>query len=194
MEVASIKSNELDNSTKEIKDTIDSLKKAPIVKNNYTISENDKNKIINYIDKVNKTNNDFKNIQELSTSLNNVDTELKENKDKIKILTENNNALELKVNTLTNNIEKKNKEIKELKKENSHLQEIVDYFKDLFNKLLNFFKDKMFDNNKEREMYFKVSKDLYNEDIFDDNEFNSIEDDYNWNKEQDSKDKDDFEL
>ena len=194
MEVASIKSNELDNSTKEIKDTIDSLKKAPIVKNNYTISENDKNKIINYIDKVNKTNNDFKNIQELSTSLNNVDTELKENKDKIKILTENNNALELKVNTLTNNIEKKNKEIKELKKENSHLQEIVDYFKDLFNKLLNFFKDKMFDNNKEREMYFKVSKDLYNEDIFNDNEFNSIEDDYNWNKEQDSKDKDDFEL
>ena len=43
-------------------------------------------------------------------------------------------------------------------------------------------------------MYFKVSKDLYNEDIFNDNEFNSIEDDYNWNKEQDSKDKDDFEL
>ncbi len=70
---------------------------------------------------------------------------------------------------------------------NFNLQEIVDYFKDLFNKLLNFFKDKMFDNNKDKEMYFKVSKDLYNEDIFDDNEFNSIEDDYNWNKEQIAK-------
>ena len=45
----------------------------------------------------------------------------------------------------------------------------------------------MFDNNKDKEMYFKVSKDLYNEDIFDDNEFNSNEDDYNWNKEQIAK-------
>lgn len=70
---------------------------------------------------------------------------------------------------------------------NFNLQEKVDYFKDLFNKLLNFFKDKMFDNNKDKEMYFKVSKDLYNEDIFDDNEFNSNEDDYNWNKEQIAK-------
>jgi len=156
--------------------------------------ELDKNKIIDYIDKVDKTNSDFKNIQELFVALTNVDNELKENKDKIKILTENNEALKLKVNTLTNNIEKKNKEIKELKKENSYLQEIVDYFKNLFNKLLNFIKDKMFGDNEERETYFKVSKDLYNKDILDDEEFNSIEDNYDWNKEQDNKNKDDFDI
>ncbi len=51
-------------------------------------------------------------------TLNNVDTELKENKEKIKILTENNEALSLKVNTLSKSVENKNKEIKELKKEN----------------------------------------------------------------------------
>jgi len=184
----------IDNSTKDIKDTIDNLKKAPLVKNTYTISEIDKNRIIDYIEKVDKTNNDFKNIQELSVSLNNVDSEQKENKDRIKILTENNEALELKVNTLTNNIERKNKEIKELKKENSHLQEIVNYFKDLFNKLLNFIKDKMLGSDKEREMYFKVSKDLYNKDIFDDTEFNSTRDDYSWSKERENKEKDDFDI
>ena len=45
LEIASKKSNEIDNSTKEKKNTIDNLKKTPIVKNTYTISETDKNKM-----------------------------------------------------------------------------------------------------------------------------------------------------
>jgi len=47
----------------------------------------------------------------------------------------------------------------------------------------------MFESDKERETYFKVSKDLYNKVILDDNEFNSIEEDYDWSKEHNSKDK-----
>ncbi len=62
------------------------FKKTPIVKSIYTISEDDKNKILEYIDKVDKTNADFKRTEKLSVTLNNVD------------------------------IENKNKEIKELKK------------------------------------------------------------------------------
>ena len=41
----------------------------------------------------------------LSVTLNNVDTELQENREKIKILTENNKALTLKVDTLSKNID-----------------------------------------------------------------------------------------
>ena len=51
--------------------------------------------------------------EKLSVNLNNVDTELEENREKIKILTENNEALSLKVDALSKNIENKNKEIKE---------------------------------------------------------------------------------
>ena len=76
LEIASKKSGELDKSTTDIKDTINNLKKAPIVKNTYTISENDKNKILEYIDKVDKTNSNFKRTEKLSVTLNNVDTEL----------------------------------------------------------------------------------------------------------------------
>lgn len=47
----------------------------------------------------------------LSVTLNNIDTELQENRGKIKILTENNKALTLKVDTLSKNIDNKNKEI-----------------------------------------------------------------------------------
>ena len=78
------------------------FKKTPIVKSIYTISEDDKNKILEYIDKVDKTNADFKRTEKLSVTLNNVDIELNENREKIKILTENNETLSLKVDTLSN--------------------------------------------------------------------------------------------
>ena len=195
LEIASKKSSELDKSTTDIKDTVNNLKKAPIVKNTYTISEDDKNKILEYIDKVDKTNSDFKRTEKLSVTLNNVDTELEENREKIKILTENNEALSLKVDTLSKNIENKNKEIKELKKDNKHLEELVDYFKDLFGRLVNFIKHKMFGKDKEREDYWEFSKDLYEHGIFSDKTITDIKDDYDWNKENDKhKDHDDFEL
>ena len=82
LEIASKKSNELDKTTNDIKDIINNLKKAPIVKNIYTISENDRNKIIEYVDKVQDTNKDFKKTEMLSVTLNNVDTELQEKQKK----------------------------------------------------------------------------------------------------------------
>lgn len=197
LEIASKKSSELDKTTNDIKDTINNLKKAPIVKNTYTISESDRNKIIDYVDKVQDTNKDFKKTEMLSVTLNNVDTELQENREKIKILTENNKALTLKVNTLSKNIDNKNKEIKELKNDNKHLQEMVDYFKNLFRRLVKFIKNKMFGKEKEREDYWKVSKDMYEHGIFSDETIESIKDDYVWNKENDKhkdKGRDDFEL
>ena len=197
LEIASKKSSELDKTTNDIKDTINNLKKAPIVKNTYTISESDRNKIIDYVDKVQDTNKDFKKTEMLSVTLNNVDTELQENREKIKILTENNKALTLKVDTLSKNIDNKNKEIKELKNDNKHLQEMVDYFKNLFRRLVKFIKNKMFGKEKEREDYWKVSKDMYEHGIFSDDTIESIKGDYVWNKENDKpkdKGRDDFEL
>lgn len=197
LEIASKKSNELDKTTNDIKDTINNLKKAPIVKNTYTISESDRNKIIEYVDKVQDTNKDFKKTEMLSVTLNNVDTELQENREKIKILTENNKALTLKVDTLSKNIDNKNKEIKELKSDNKHLQEMVDYFKNLFSRLVKLIKNKMFGKDKEREEYWRVSKDMYEHGIFSDDTIESIKDDYIWNKENDKhkdKGRDDFEL
>lgn len=197
LEIASKKSSELDKITSDIKDTINNLKKAPIVKNTYTISESDRNKIIEYVDKVDDTNKDFKKTEMLSVTLNNVDTELQENREKIKILTENNKALTLKVDTLSKNIDNKNKEIKELKSDNKHLQEMVDYFKNLFSRLVEFIKNKMFGKDKEREDYWKVSKDMYEHGIFSDDIIESIKDDYVWNKENDKhkdKGRDDYEL
>ena len=55
----------------------------------------------------------------------------------------------------------------------------------------------MFGKEKEREDYWKVSKDMYEHGIFSDDTIESIKGDYVWNKENDKpkdKGRDDFEL
>lgn len=189
LEKANKKSLELDMHSNDIKDTIDNLKKTPIVKNTYTISEVDKNKIINYIDKVDKTNEEYKKIQMLSITLNNVDNELKDNREKIKVLTENNSALDIKISTLEKNIEDKDNQLDKLKEENFNLKMTVNYFQNLFNKLVNFIKKKLFKKLEDRENYMNFSKDLYEHGIFDENIIKDIRDEYmiainNSNKKQ----------
>ena len=60
--------------------------------------------------------------------------------------------------------------------DNKHLQEMVDYFKNVFNRLVKFIKNKMFGKDKEREDYWKVSKDMYEHGIFSDETIESIKD------------------
>lgn len=115
---ANEKSTELKNNTKDIKNLVDDLKTIPLSKNNYVLKQEDKDKLINFIDKVDKTNNEYDNIQELSITLNDVDEELKENRKKIKTLTENNKGLNLRVQNLNNKVDSLEDEISELKEEN----------------------------------------------------------------------------
>lgn len=178
LEKANKKSLELDMYSNDIKDTVYNLKKTPIVKNTYTISEVDKNKIINYIDKVDKTNEEYKKIQMLSITLNNVDNELKDNREKIKVLIENNNALGIKVSTLEKNIEDKDNQLDKLKEENSNLKMTINYFQNLFNKLVKFIKKKLFKKIEDRENYMGFSKELYEHGIFDENTIKDIRDEY----------------
>ena len=165
IKVVSKKSIKLDNNSLIIKDTINNLKTNTFKKNNYTITEEDKDNILNYIDKVNETNKDFKKLELLSTTLNNVDNELKENKEKIKILSENNKALSLKVDTLSTNLENKNNEIKELKNENIKLKTLVNRFETIFKRLVNFIKNKI-NKTKDNDKYIELSNELYSYGIF----------------------------
>ena len=61
-------------------------------------------------------------MKRLSNTLNNVDKELKENREIINKLTENNEALNLRVNTLTNKITEKEEEINNLTSDNNNLK------------------------------------------------------------------------
>ena len=88
-------------------------------------------------------------------------------------------------------------EIDDLKEMNSKLQSTINFFENLFDRLVKFIKNKMFGKEKEREDYWIFSKDLYTHNIFSDKTIESIQDDYIWNKENDknkNKGKDDYEI
>lgn len=134
-------------------------------------------------------------MQMLSVTLTNVDSELLDNREKIKILTKNNNALSLKVESLTKKVDKKNDEIKDLKEENRHLKQMVDYFQNLFRRLVNFIKKRMLSKDEQREKYIDVSSELYEHGIFSDDTIKEIHEKYIYGKTHNSKSKDDdFEL
>mgnify|MGYP000720004100 CR=1 FL=1 len=195
LEIAGIKSVELDNNSNKVKDIVNNLKTTFTNKDKYVLNKDDKDKIDKFIQQVDSTNKEYKKMQKLSITLNDVDTELQENRKKIKILTENNDALNIKVKSLEKKIDKQEDEIDDLKEKNSKLQTTINFFENLFDRLVKFIKDKMFGKEKEREDYWNFSKNLYTHGIFSDKTIESIKDDYIWNKENDkSKEKDDYEI
>ena len=132
------------------------------------------NELENYIKQVDKTNDEYKNIQ---------------------TLTENNKALQLRVDTLTRNNKVKDKQIKDLKEENLSLSQSLSFWKDKFLRVISFIKDKLFGKEKEREKYIDVAEDLYSKKIIEEDTFEDLQDTYEFSKNHDyEREKDDFDL
>ena len=86
LQIANKKSLELDNNSNEVKDIVNNLKTTFTNKDKYVLNKDDKNKIDKFIQQVDLTNKEYKKMQKLSITLNDVETELKENRDKVKIM------------------------------------------------------------------------------------------------------------
>lgn len=197
LEIANKKSLELNNNSREVKEIVDNLKTTLTNKDKYVLKQDEKDKIVNFIQQVNSINDEYKKMQKLSVILNNVDTELQENSGKIKILTENNDALNIKVKSLEKKVDEQKDEINDLKQENSRLKKSINYFENLFDRLVNFIKKRIFGKEKDREDYMHFSKELYEHGIFSDETIEDIRDDYDYSKEHDNeknKNKDDYEI
>ncbi len=184
----------LDNDTKEAKDIVNNLKLAFGRKDKYVITQERKDKINSFISQVENTNKEYKNIQKLSTTLTNVDSNIKENNKKIKILTENNKALELRVKSLTEKNKLKDNEIDELKEKNNSLFAELNYFKNKFIRLIKFIKNRLF-NRKDRDKYRDFSRDLYEHGVIEHDTIKELNETYKFSKEHDlSKEKDDYDI
>ena len=146
LDKANKKSLELDNKSNNIKEQINNLKISKLNKDNLILSKDDKEKLIKYIDEVDKTNNDFKSIQKLSITLNNVDTELKENK----------------------------RNITKLEKENYKLKQTISYWKDKFDKLISFLHGKIHNWYDKDDKYLNVINEMYKDEVLDDEDIEDI--------------------
>ena len=132
-------------------------------------------------------NYDYKNMKRLSNTLNNVDKELKENREIINTLTENNEALKLRVNTLTNKLTEKEEEIDNLTSDNNYLKSELIKWKNKFLKIINFIKNRLL-RPKDKERYNEFTVDLYTHNVLDQETFDDIRNNYSKDKS-----KDDFE-
>jgi DNA repair exonuclease SbcCD ATPase subunit len=185
LEQANKKSLELKQNSKDIKDKIENLKSSKLNKDNYVLSKEDKNLFIDFIEQVDNTNKEYDKIQTLSKTLNNVNDELQDNRKKIKTLTENNEALNLRVNTLNKTIKEKDNEISFLKSKINDLKDTLDYWKDRFSKLISFLHSKLHNWYDKDDKYINVVNDMYEDNILDDEDIEDLDLD---------KEKDDFEL
>ena len=188
LEIINNNSIELDKDTINIKDKILNLKKASLKKDTYLLSNEDKKALENYIDKIDKTNNEYKKINGLSSSLNSLNQTIKEDKKTIKVLTENNKALELRVKNLTSKTENQEELISDLKQDNFNLKYRLQQLEEFFKKLVNLFK-RMIKKDSKKESYLEVLEDMHNNRIISDNTIDDI-----LNNKNTIKEKDDFEL
>lgn len=188
LEIINNNSIELDKDTINIKDKILTLKKASLKKDTYLLSNEDKKILENYIDKIDKTNNEYKKINGLSSSLNSLNQTIKEDKKAIRVLTENNKALELRVKNLTFKTENQEELISDLKQDNFNLKYRLQQLEEFFKKLVNLFK-RMIKKDSKKESYLEVLEDMHNNRIISDNTIDDI-----LNNKNTIKEKDDFEL
>ena len=181
---ANKKSSELRQNSKDIKDKIDKLKVSKLNKDNYILSKYDKDSFINFIKQVDNTTDEYDKIQALSSILINANEELV-NKDKqINMLTENNKALNLRVDTLNNTIKEKDNEISYLNSKIIDLKSALEYFKDKFNNLITFLHRKLHSWYDKDDKYIDVVNEMYEDNVLNDEDIEDLDL---------SKEKDDFE-
>lgn len=185
LDKANKKSLELDNKSNNIKEQINNLKISKLNKDNLILSKEDKEKLIKYIDEVEKTNNDFKSIHKLSITLNDVDTELKENKKNIAKLEKENYKLKQTIEDLNYQINEDKKEISKLKSTINNLKQTISYWKDKFDKLISFLHSKIHNWYDKDNKYLNVINDMYKDEVIDDEDIEDI---------GLSTEKDDYEL
>ena len=166
---------------KDIKDKIDKLKASKLNKDNYILSKEDKESFIDFINNVDSTNKEYDKIQTLSTTLTNVDDQIKDKNDKIKTLTENNEALSLRVKTLEKNNKEKDNQIISLKNKIFDLSETIEFWKNKFEKVINFLHSKIHNWFDKDDKYIDVINEMYQDNVLDDEEFEELD----LNKEKD---------
>ena len=188
LETINNNSIELDKDTINIKDKILNLKKASLKKDTYFLSKEDKKILENYIDKIDKTNNEYKKINGLSSSLNSLNQTIKEDKKAIQVLTENNKALELRVKNLTFKTENQEELISDLKQDNFNLKYRLQQLENFFKKLINLFK-RMIKRDSKKETYLEVLEDMQDCRIISNDTIDEI-----LKNKKNVKEKDDFEL
>ena len=185
--------NKMKDKTKEIRDMLENLKSKGLIKNQLVLDVIDRDKAIVFIDLIDKTIMEYENIQELTVTLKEVESELLNNRDRIKLLLKNNEDFGFEISNLKEKLESKNKEINDLKEENSLLKSSLNHLKNLIYNLVHFLMDRIY-RNKDKEKYMEFAKELYVHGALEEDDFKLLQDNRDTNNQNKSTiKKDDIE-
>ena len=175
---------ELKTDSNSIKEEIDKLKKVPLRDDLFIISKEQKNKLEDYIDKVDKTTDEYRDVKELSANLNIITKQARQDSRRIKNLKESNDALQLRVDSLSEKVETQENQINDYRKDNFNLKYQIQKLQQLFEKLINILKRRFHRKDKEG-VYSEVVSDLYDNQIISEKTFDRIT---GWDNDLDRKD------
>ena len=177
------KSDELQNKSNEINDIINNLKPTMMNKNNFTISNEDVDKIKKYIEQTNDTTSDLRDANSINIILKKYEDDLREHSNEVRNLNKKIKNRDERIEDLENKLEFADDTIDMLEDKVSKLQEALNYFKELWQKFIEFLQNKFFSNDK----YDDFIQELHEEEIIDDNDLDIIQNEYNsyYNKDDD---------
>ena len=178
------KADELKNKSSEINELIDNLKPTLMNKSNYTISNDEVDKIKKYIEQTTSTTSNLKDSNDITVMLNKYEDDLKQNSNEIRELKRKVKTRDERIDDLENKLEFAEDTIDMLEDKVSKLEEMLNYFKELWKKFINYLQDKFFSSDK----YDDFIDELYYNDIIDDNDLDTIKNEYSSSKD------DDFEI
>lgn len=166
------KSDKLDSSAKEVKEILDNTKFKGFNKNQCVLSLDEKEKIDEFVKQIDNTNKEYKRIQKLSVTLEEMDSNLFRSEQQISHLTMVNSKLESENISLNKTLKEQEITIDKLENENKSLSSKLKYFKDMFYSLVQFLMDKIFriKDNK----YKEFTKELYEHGALDKEHYEDI--------------------
>ena len=175
------KANQLQSKSNEINDIINNLKPTIMNKNNYTISNDDIDKIKKYIEQTNDTTSNLKNSNDINIILDKYEQDLKNHSNEVKELKKKITTREDRISDLENRLDFANDTIDMLEDKVDKLQEALDYFKELWKKFIKFLQDKFFSSNR----YDDFIDELHEEEIIDDDDLEIIQNEFSSNYSKD---------
>ncbi len=171
--------------SKEVKEIISNLKSTKITKNNFIINNEEINTIHNYIENVDKNVSDIKSVNDLTSlmedfeeDLKNHDIEVNELQLKVKEQSQRIKTLEKQNVTKQDKIAEQREEIKDLEQEVSRLEKIIQAWQHLWQRLRDFFQNKLFSSKNEDEIYEQVFDEMLEEEILDNDDMDYIQNNY----------------
>lgn len=161
--------------SEEIKTIINNLKNQPLSNKKLLLSNQNKAKIIDYIEEVSKSTNDFKEITNYSLAVDKIKENFEGNHNTIEDLRKRVRLQNEEINDLKYDLNNKDNEISTLKSKIEDLKDKLDYWKDKFQRIVKYIHDKIhgiFGDKDDK--YKEMADNLFINGIMDEKEYNNV--------------------